>query len=88
MNKHDIIIKPVISEKSMDQLADRKYTFIVANDANKIEIAKACEDIFGVKVEKVTTIRVQGKIKRMGATSGKDLITKRLLLSLPKVAKL
>ena len=87
MNKHDIIIKPVISEKSMDQLADRKYTFIVNINANKIEIAKACEDIFGVKVEKVTTIRVQGKIKRMGATSGKRPDYKKAIVKLTEGSK-
>jgi len=71
MTMHDIIIKPIVSEKSMDQLADRKYTFKVALNANKIEIAKAVEQIFGVKVEKVTTSRVRGKIKRMGVHTGK-----------------
>lgn len=71
MTMHDIIIKPIVSEKSMDQLADRKYTFRVALNANKIEIAKAVEQIFGVKVEKVTTSRVRGKIKRMGVHTGK-----------------
>ncbi len=71
MTMHDIIIKPIVSEKSMDQLADRKYTFKVALNANKIEIAKAVEQIFGVKVEKVTTSRVRGKMKRMGVHMGK-----------------
>ncbi len=71
MTMHDIIIKPIVSEKSMDQIADRKYTFRVALGANKIEIAKAVEQIFGVKVEKVTTSRVRGKIKRMGVHVGK-----------------
>ena len=71
MNMHDIIIKPIVSEKSMDQLADRKYTFKVALNANKIEIAKAVESIFGVKVEEVTTSRVRGKMKRMGVHMGK-----------------
>lgn len=71
MTMHDIIIKPIVSEKSMDQLADRKYTFKVALNANKIEIAKAVEQIFGVKVEKVTTSRVRGKMKRMGIHTGK-----------------
>ena len=71
MTIHDIIIKPIVSEKSMDQIADRKYTFRVALGANKIEIAKAVEQIFGVKVEKVTTSRVRGKIKRMGVHVGK-----------------
>ena len=63
---HDIIIKPIISEQSMDQIADRKYTFQVAKCANKIEIKKAVEEIFDVKVEKVTTANVLGKVKRMG----------------------
>ena len=71
MTMHDIIIKPIVSEKSMDQLADRKYTFKVALNANKIEIRKAVEQIFGVKVEKVTTSRVRGKMKRMGVDTGK-----------------
>lgn len=87
MNKHDIIIKPVISEKSMDQLADRKYTFIVNINANKIEIAKAVEEIFGVKVENVNTIRVQGKIKRMGATSGKRADYKKAIVKLTEGSK-
>ena len=56
MNKHDIIIKPVISEKSMDQLADRKYTFIVAKDANKIEIAKAVEDAGADAISLINTM--------------------------------
>ena len=63
----DIILRPVITENSMDGIADRKYTFEVAKDANKIEIAKAVEEIFGVKVAKVNTINVSGKAKRMGA---------------------
>jgi len=70
-NMHDIIIRPIISEKSMDQLADKKYTFEVALDANKIEIRKAVEQIFGVKVAKVTTSRVMGEIKRQGMRMGK-----------------
>ena len=68
---YDVIIKPVITEASMDMLADKKYTFKVATDANKVEIKKAVEEIFDVKVEKVTTARVLGKVKRMGATFGK-----------------
>jgi len=68
---HDIIIRPIITEKSMDGAADRKYTFEVPLAVNKIEIRKAVEELFGVKVEKVTTMRVVGKIKRMGAHSGK-----------------
>ncbi len=87
MNNHDIIIKPIVSEKSMDQLADRKYTFKVAKDANKIEINKAVEEIFGVKVEKITTVNVLGKIKRMGATSGKRADWKKAIVKLTADSK-
>ena len=64
---YDIIIKPVITEQSMEQTEAKKYVFQVAIDANKSEIKKAIEQIFGVKVEKVNTIRMEGKAKRMGA---------------------
>ena len=87
MHNHDIIIKPIVSEKSMDQLADRKYTFKVAMNANKIEIKKAVEEIFDVKVEKVTTVRVLGKIKRMGATSGKRADWKKAIVKLTADSK-
>ena len=63
---YDIIKRPVITEKSMTLTQDRKYTFLVAKDANKIEIGKAVEEIFGVKVAKVNTIHVEGKKKRLG----------------------
>jgi len=87
MTNHDIIIKPIVSEKSMDQLADRKYTFKVAKNANKIEIKKAIEDVFGVKVEKITTSMVGGKIKRMGATSGKRADWKKATVKLTADSK-
>ena len=64
---YDIILKPVITEASIADIQDKKYTFRVASDANKTEIAKAVEEIFGVKVEKVNTIRMDGKKKRTGA---------------------
>ena len=60
----DIILRPVVSERSTEMMEERKYTFQVAPDANKIEIAKAVETIFKVKVEAVNTMRVQGKLKR------------------------
>ena len=66
----DIILRPVITENSMDGIADRKYTFEVAKDANKIEIAKAVEELFGVKVSKVNTINVDGKLRRYGRFEG------------------
>ena len=87
MTNHDIIIKPIVSEKSMDQLADRKYTFKVAMNANKIEIKKAVEEVFGVKVEKITTARVLGKVKRMGATSGKRADWKKAIVKLTEDSK-
>ena len=87
MNKYDVIIRPIISEKSMEQTADRKYTFQVAIGANKVEIRQAVESIFGVKVEKVTTTRVLGKVKRMGATSGKRADWKKATVKLTSESK-
>ena len=66
----DIILKPIITEDSMERLPDGKYTFKVAKDANKVEIAKAVEELFDVKVAKVNTISVKGKQKRMGRYVG------------------
>ena len=66
----DIILKPIITEDSMERLPDGKYTFKVAKDANKVEIAKAIEELFDVKVAKVNTISVKGKQKRMGRYVG------------------
>ncbi|MDO4944040.1 MAG: 50S ribosomal protein L23 [Ruminococcus sp.] len=67
---HDIIIKPIITEDSMERLQNGKYTFKVAKDANKVEIAKAVEEIFDVKVANVNTMNVKGKEKRMGRYTG------------------
>ena len=63
---YDIIKRPIITEQSMMEAANKKYTFEVAKDANKIEIAKAIEEIFGVEVAKVNTLNMKGKAKRMG----------------------
>ena len=63
---YDIIKRPIITEQSMEQTESKRYTFEVAKTANKIEIAKAVEEIFGVKVAKVNTLNMQGKVKRMG----------------------
>ena len=63
---YDVILRPVITEQSMEQQDIGKYVFEVARDANKIEIKKAIEEIFGVKVEKVTTLNQIGKVKRTG----------------------
>ena len=61
MIAHDIVIRPVITEKSMLGAVNKVYTFEVAKSANKIEIAKACEEVFGVKVAKVNTVSMRGK---------------------------
>ena len=67
MTAYDIIKRPIITEQSMEQTEMKRYTFEVAKTANKIEIAKAIEEIFDVKVAKVNTLNMQGKAKRMGA---------------------
>ena len=67
MNSYDIIIRPIITERSMADVASKKYVFEVAKDAGKIEIKNAVETAFGVKVKAVNTINVRGKAKRMGA---------------------
>ena len=89
MMSYEIIKKPIITENSMDQMADRKYTFEVDKNANKIEIKKAIEEIFGPKVyvEKVTTMRVLGKVKRMGANSGKRPDWKKAIVKLAENSK-
>lgn len=73
---YDVIIKPVISEKSMDNAAVGQYTFVVHKAANKTEIGQAVETIFGVKVANVNTLNRLGKIKRQGAKSGRRPNTK------------
>ena len=67
MTSYDIIIRPVITERSMAAVADKKYVFEVAKTAGKIEIKKAVEEIFGVKVAAVNTVTMRGKAKRLGA---------------------
>ena len=83
----DIIVRPIITENSMEGLADRKYTFKVANFANKIEIKKAVEQLFGVKVEKVNTISVKGKKKRMGRHEGYTSDWKKAIVTLTADSK-
>ena len=87
MAAQDIIIRPVITEKSMSGMASKKYTFEVCKDANKIEIAKAVEELFGVKVDKVNTIRTQGKKKRQGYTQGTTPEVKKAIVTLKKDSK-
>lgn len=84
---HDIIVRPIITERSMDGLAERKYTFEVAKGANKIEIKKAVEAVFGVKVDKVNTISVRGKKKRMGRSEGYTSDWKKAIVTLTADSK-
>ncbi len=70
MLAEDIIIKPLLTEKGYDGIADKKYTFIVAKSATKTEIKMAVEKLFGVKVAKVNTLNCKGKLKRMGRNQG------------------
>lgn len=87
MVAHDIIRRPIITEKSMDQTADKKYTFEVAKSANKIEIKKAVEEIFKVEVQKVTTINYKGKPKRQGVFAGKRADWKKAIVKLTPSSK-
>ena len=84
---YDIILKPVVTEAAVDNMNERKYTFKVANDANKIEIKKAVEEIFGVKVEKVTTISMKKKPKRRGMYYGYTSEWKKAIVKLTSDSK-
>ena len=84
---YDIIIKPIITEQSMEATEEKKYVFQVAIDANKIEIKKAIEEIFGVQVEKVNTIRMDGKEKRMGVHIGRRANWKKAMVKLTADSK-
>ena len=85
---YDIIKRPIITEQSMAETEAKKYTFEVAKDANKIEIAKAVEEIFGVKVAKVNTMNVPGKAKRLGAARpGRTKDWKKAIVQLTEDSK-
>lgn len=84
---HDIIKRPIITEQSMEGVADKKYTFEVDKAANKIQIKKAVEEIFKVKVQKVTTINYIGKNKRMGVHFGKRPDWKKAVVKLTADSK-
>lgn len=86
-NPHDIIIRPLITEKSMDMQQERKYVFKVDKNANKTEIKNAIEAIFGVKVAKVNTMNMKGKTKRMGRFEGKRPDWKKAIVTLTEDSK-
>lgn len=87
MNARDIILAPVITEKAVSQLPMKKYTFKVADGANKIEIAKAIEEIFGVQVKKVNTISMKGSFRRMGRNEGYTSDWKKAIVTLTDDSK-
>ncbi|NCC86503.1 MAG: 50S ribosomal protein L23 [Clostridia bacterium] len=83
----DIILRPIITEESMLNTAMRKYTFKVAKDANKIEVAKAVEELFGVKVDKVNTLNVRGRLRRQGRFEGYTASWKKAIVTLSEDSK-
>ena len=87
MNKYDVIISPILTEKSYDGIAEKKYTFKVASDATKTQVKVAVEDIFGVKVAKVNTVNVNGKKKRMGRNEGMTSPYKKAIVTLTEDSK-
>lgn len=84
---YDIIQKPIISEKSMGGMQNKTYAFKVAVDANKIEIKEAVEKIFGVEVEKVTTVNCKGKERRVGVHKGFTAKSKKAYVKLKESSK-
>ena len=86
-NPHDIIVRPVLTEKSYDQLENNKYTFQVAKEANKIEIKNAVEEIFDVTVMKVYTMNMNGKVKRQGRNEGRRPNWKKAIVKLTPDSK-
>jgi large subunit ribosomal protein L23 len=86
-NPHDILISPVLTEKSYDYLPSKTYTFIVDKRANKYEIRAAVEAVFGVQVDSVHTINSLGKMKRQGAHQGRRPSTKKAYVKLKESSK-
>ncbi len=85
---YDVILKPVITEKSMDGMADKKYTFLVHTDANKVMIKEAVEKMFpGTKVKSVNTMNCDGKKRRRGMVIGKTAKTKKAIVTLTEDSK-
>lgn len=82
MDMHDLLLKPVITEKTTMMMSDGKYTFKVPLRANKVEIRKAVEAVFNVKVKSVATLRTMGKVKRMGRYVGKRPDYKKAIVTL------
>ena len=87
MLAQDIIIRPLLTEKGYDGIADKKYTFVVAKSANKTQIKEAVEKLFKVDVESVNTVNCKGKLKRMGRTAGYTPDYKKAIVQLKADSK-
>ena len=87
MMPEDIILKPVLTEKGYDGIADKRYTFTVARKANKTQIRIAVEQMFGVQVKSVNTVTQRGKLKRMGRNEGYTPVTKKAIIQLKEDSK-
>lgn len=86
-NPHDVIIKPIITEQSMDDMSEGKYTFVVDKRSNKTEIKNALEQIFEVKIDRVNTMNMKGKVKRQGVHVGKRADWKKAIVKLAEDSK-
>ena len=85
---YDVILKPVITEKSMNDMSEKKYTFLVHPTATKVQVKEAVEKMFdGVEVDKVNTMNVEGKLKRRGQTAGKTAKVKKAIVKLTESSK-
>ena len=87
MKERDILIRPLLSEKSYSEIANKKYVFVVAKDTNKTEIKLAVEKLFGVEVEYVNTVNCRGKLKRMGRNEGYTPDRKKAIVTLKEDSK-
>ena len=87
MAAQDIIIRPIITEKTMDGTSQKKYTFEVSKDSTKIDIARAVEELFGVKVKKVNTMNVPGQFRRQGMHGGYQPDWKKAIVTLKDDSK-
>lgn len=87
MTSQEIILRPIISEKSMAGIGSKKYTFEVAQAATKIDIARACEELFGVKVATVNTLHVRGHLRRQGKSQGYTSSWKKAIVTLKEDSK-
>ncbi|MCR4745322.1 MAG: 50S ribosomal protein L23 [Lachnospiraceae bacterium] len=87
LNYYDVILKPVVTEKSMNGMSEKKYTFLVHPEANKSQIKEAVEKMFDTKVAKVNTMNIQGKKKRRGMVVGTTAKQKKAIVQLTADSK-